>query len=368
MEILRPRPSQQSVLSTSSVVPSRVEQAIINSTAPLSLPENEVIEVAGHRGVWANKEEVLNWKGPAPISQYKINYDPSPEVVRKTFNQPIEYNQDISVKYLRPPTPNAGDIVIRQENRQVSVPAPPTVLRVPGERPVTPPPVIVREAPPEYERLERKEIVVSGKEVTHLPDRKLVIEKLPSLPPKPPQIIIEKWLPPTRLRRRVVLDSTSSRFCAQPTRNLIVQWESPTPTVKRGIRYLGVETVNPLQYRSRYGNSLRHPSEMPRFVLDYERIQKLGNQPVYTGDIPDIDLNPQRSLVSSSYRGERLPTLEPARVELYGDLEALRLLDHATLEREGLTQYLNNASRSTTEVKQYIADPLGPTWSYKSSV
>jgi len=333
------------------------------------LPDNEVIDVGGHRGVWANKEEVLNWKGPVPISQYRINHDSNPEVVRKTLNQPVEYNQDISVRYLRPPTPVGGDIVIRQHNRQIPVPAPPAILRVPGERPVTPPPVILREAPPEYGHYDQKEIVVSGKEVNYLPDRKLVIEKLPSLPPKPPQIIIEKWLPPTKLKRRVVLDSSSQRAYALPSRNLIVQWETPSPTIKRGIKYLGVESADPHQYRMRYGSSLRHPSEMPKFVLDYERIQKLVDQPInYSRDLPDIELRTDRPYVASnSYRSERLPAVVPSRVELYGDLDALRLLDHATLEREGLTHYVHDINRHSPAGVRHQPEFI-PAVSFRSSL
>ena len=51
-----------------------------------------------------------------PLSNYKLNEDPQPEVVYKTSGQPVEYNQEIQVRYLRPPTPQApGDLIIKQE-------------------------------------------------------------------------------------------------------------------------------------------------------------------------------------------------------------------------------------------------------------
>ena len=86
---------------------SRVEQTILRSSVPININENEEITVLGQRGVWANRSEVLNWKGPVPISQYKLNDDPHPEVIHKTNSQPVEYTQDIQVRYLRPPTPQA---------------------------------------------------------------------------------------------------------------------------------------------------------------------------------------------------------------------------------------------------------------------
>lgn len=52
---------------------------------------------------------------------------------------------------------------------------------------------MIREAPPTF-HYDRKVINVTGKTVTDIPDRRLIIERMPSLPPKPPSIIIEKWL------------------------------------------------------------------------------------------------------------------------------------------------------------------------------
>jgi len=107
-----------SFTGTNRTYESKIEETILKSPAPVTLNETEEIEAAGHRGIWVNKQEVLNWNGPVPISQYKVNDDPNPEVIQRTFGQPIEYNQDISVRYLRPPTPpTPGELVIRQESR-----------------------------------------------------------------------------------------------------------------------------------------------------------------------------------------------------------------------------------------------------------
>lgn len=180
-----------SAVPSTGALQSKIEQAILNSSEPLPLPESEIIDINGIRGILVNKDEVANWNGPVPITQFKINHDPNPEVVRKPNNQTVEYNQDISVRYLRPPTPT-GEILIRRKDNHIPVLAPPHIVRIPGCRPSTPPPVIFRETPPEY-RIESKQFVVPGKTITDLPDRRLVVEKLPSLPQKPPQIIIEKW-------------------------------------------------------------------------------------------------------------------------------------------------------------------------------
>ena len=97
---------------------SRIEEAILRSNEPINVNETEETMALGHRGVWVNRSEVLNWRGPVPINEYKLNDDPNPEVINKTVNQPVEYNQEVQVKYLRPPTPPPpGELIIRSAVR-----------------------------------------------------------------------------------------------------------------------------------------------------------------------------------------------------------------------------------------------------------
>jgi hypothetical protein len=100
-----------------SHVEGSIEQSILRSTVPINLSETEETTALGHRGIWANRSEIVNWNGPVPIDSYRLNDDPNPEVIHKVNNQPIEYSQDIQVRYLRPPTPPPpGDLIIKQEN------------------------------------------------------------------------------------------------------------------------------------------------------------------------------------------------------------------------------------------------------------
>jgi hypothetical protein len=55
------------------VYTSEIEQAILRSNLPLELNENEEIVVNGEKGFWLNKNEITNWKGSCPLSQYQIN-------------------------------------------------------------------------------------------------------------------------------------------------------------------------------------------------------------------------------------------------------------------------------------------------------
>lgn len=109
---------------------SEVEAAILRSTVPIDVNETEEITVNGERGIWANKTETLNFRGVIPISHYAINDDPNPEIIRKKTDQKLVYQQEVAIRYLRPPTPPPpGEILIQQEPNILTPPAPPLVIR-----------------------------------------------------------------------------------------------------------------------------------------------------------------------------------------------------------------------------------------------
>jgi len=94
---------------------SDVETLVLRSERPISVNETEQITVLGNQGIWANKSEVINWKGELPIEQYQINEDPNPELITKIYEKNIEYVQELAVRYLRPPrAPTPGEIIIKQ--------------------------------------------------------------------------------------------------------------------------------------------------------------------------------------------------------------------------------------------------------------
>lgn len=84
---------------------SEIEAAILRSSVPIDVNETEEITVNGERGIWANKAETINFRGVIPISHYAINDDPNPEIIRKKTDQKLVYQQEVAIRYLRPPTP-----------------------------------------------------------------------------------------------------------------------------------------------------------------------------------------------------------------------------------------------------------------------
>jgi hypothetical protein len=96
------RASQNTYASSASqAFISDVEAAILRANIPIELNESEEITVNGQRGIWANRSEVLNWRGVCPISEYQINADPNPEIITKRACQSLECNSSISFTKLR---------------------------------------------------------------------------------------------------------------------------------------------------------------------------------------------------------------------------------------------------------------------------
>lgn len=79
----------------------------------------------------------------------EINQDTSPLIVKKKPNHNIKYVQEVSIRYLKPPTPPPpGDIIIKEIEAEAFPAAPPLILRQQPPRSFTPDPFIIRELPP----------------------------------------------------------------------------------------------------------------------------------------------------------------------------------------------------------------------------
>jgi len=310
-QVVQDLSASYSVSSFESSAFSKVEAAILAASNPPVFDESEVINVVGQSGVWTNKAELLAWRGVIPLNQYLINEDANPEVIRKRTEQQLIYEQEIAIRYLRPPTPPPpGEILIRQEKNIPTPPAPPLIIRQQPPRPDTPPPLVVREAPPNPPAaVGQKVVTISGKRLPP-PPRKVVIERLAPLPSKPQSVIIERWLPYRDQKRRVIFQRNMVPDPVIPApRNVIVQWEPPSVVIKKEFKDLGVIRANPVDYVQRYGASLKAYVELPEFVKE---------------------IKPPVGVVLAAQH------VYASLLELEGDVDALNLID---LEYNGLAEY-----------------------------
>jgi hypothetical protein len=103
----------------------------VDETSTINLRVNGPSGPNEIRGIWVNKDECLNWRGPIPLDQYKINLNTADAtVIRKQATHSYDQVQNISVKYLKPPRPTPpGDLIIREEPNVQLPPAPPIIIR-----------------------------------------------------------------------------------------------------------------------------------------------------------------------------------------------------------------------------------------------
>jgi hypothetical protein len=231
---------------------SEIEKAIYNSAQPIETGQHEEIEIPelGIRGIWINKSETENWTpGDVPLSEYKINIDPNPELVKLKYPKCIERIEAKAVKFLRPPTPPPpGDIVITQLPDYQPPEAPPIIIRQLAEDHCDPKPKIIRERPPTPpEVLESKNIYLPGK-ILDPPPRRVIIEKLAKQPDEIQGITVERWLPYEEQKRRVIFNDAQPVQPINVEKNIEYVWEPPCVENRVEIQNHGIETVDPVAY------------------------------------------------------------------------------------------------------------------------
>ena len=224
--------------------------------------------VASHSAVaLAPQAPLVHSSTALNLSQYQLNQDPNPIIIRRKPAQPVRYQQNVSVKFLKPPPlPPAGDIVVRQE-RDVQAPAAPPhhiVQRPPA--PVKPAPQIIRERPPLAPPPIAPEFHSIPGRVIPPPPRKVIVEQFPTLPTPPQDVIVERWLEYPERLRRVVYQPAPPLVPAPAPKNLHIIWDTPAVSIHKEFRNLGIVVASPSQYAAQHGASLVHPSQIPAYA------------------------------------------------------------------------------------------------------
>lgn len=207
---------------TDSAVLNRLANSSVNGSG------SAIISTANASDLVASGSVYIPGSRPLPIvptEQHKLNVDPSPTLIRKKPTRRLEYIQNISLRFLRPPhPPKPGDINIVQEADVQAQPAPPLHITQKPPLPKDLPPLIFRERPPKPPAsIEPRTIVIPGK-IIPPPPRKVIVERLPSLPQKPQDIIIERWLGYKRRIRNVQFKPAPALVTAPAPKNVLIKW------------------------------------------------------------------------------------------------------------------------------------------------
>ena len=205
-----------------------------------------------------------------PADQHTLNVDPNPILIRKKPAARVQHIQNVSLKFLKPPAPQQpGDITIVQEPDVQAPPAAPLHITQKPPLPLTPAPILVRERPPKPPTpIAPRNIVIPGR-VIPPPPRKVIVERLPQMPAKPQDIIVERWLGYQRRTRNVNFRPAPALIPAPAPKNVLIQWDSPDVDVRQAFHFLGVQTVCPVAYAAQHGASLADASQLPREVAQF---------------------------------------------------------------------------------------------------
>ena len=205
-----------------------------------------------------------------PVDQHQLNVDSNPVVIRKKPAARVQHIQNVSLKFLKPPAPQQpGDITITQEQDVQAPAAPPLHVTQKPPLPLTPAPIVVRERPPKPPTpIGPRNIVIPGK-VIPPPPRKVIVERLPQMPAKPQDIIVERWLGYQRRTRNVNFIPAAPIIPAPAPKNVLIQWDAPDVDIRQAFHFLGVQTVDPISYAQQYGASLADASQLPREVSQF---------------------------------------------------------------------------------------------------
>jgi len=219
-----------------------------------------------------------------PAKEYdeeqKENTESNIEVVTQKSAK-IVPTQNIFTKYLKPtPLNPPGDLILEQEPDKILPPESPLhIIEGRHEVPkVKPPPIIVRDKPMKKpEPIPEQHIIVPGK-VLPAPNRQVIIERLPSPPTPPPDIIYEKWLPYDELPpRRVVYKPAPPVKPLPPQPNILIQWEKPEMEISKSYNHLATEVVDPDLYVAQHN-------------LDYVDCSRKYTIPNLIGDVKYLSL------------------------------------------------------------------------------
>jgi hypothetical protein len=151
---------------------------------------------------------------------------------------------------------------------------------------------------------------------------KVVVERLPQLPPLPQDVHVERWLGFNSRTRRVRFEPAPKLIPLPAPKNTIIQWQSPSVQLHREFKFLGVAPASPAQFAAQFGATLTHASRLPQLVVNHFQA-------------------PPGEVLGTNYRPD-LPTL-------VGDVAALSLIN---LDAAGLSEYKHIVPRAA------IAAPL----------
>ncbi|CAF3005650.1 unnamed protein product [Rotaria sp. Silwood2] len=194
---------------------------------------------------------------------------PPPIIIRKTVpNNTITYQQNVSVRYLQPPTPPPhGPIIIREVCPAPPPPEPPVKIRQVPPPAITPPPLVIRTRPPPAPRRLSPTVIEKILPPPPRPPPRMIVERFAACPPKPADVIIERWLPYKRTdRRQIFYQRVPATNIRQKEPNILIIHERPQARIHKEFINGGVVQADPQSYLQRYAAELDSDHKKSQFA------------------------------------------------------------------------------------------------------
>ncbi|CAF1383857.1 unnamed protein product [Rotaria sp. Silwood1] len=225
--------------------------------------QNEYINLSSVNNAINQQQTILTEQQNIINNNVKLNDQP-PIIIRKKITNPVTYKQNVTIRYLKPPTPPPpGPLIIREVRPPPPPPQSPIQIRQRPPPCPTPPPIILRERPPPIPP--RIPATVVEKVIpTPRPRRRIVVERYPPCPPKPSDVIIERWLPYKQTNQRPILVERAPPPCIplqEP--NLLVLHDAPQARICKEFINEGVIRADPRSYLQRYGAEINISNTSP---------------------------------------------------------------------------------------------------------
>ncbi|UJR31206.1 hypothetical protein I4U23_018710 [Adineta vaga] len=270
-----------------------------------------------------------------------VNIDtqqPPPLIIRKkATDNAVTYEQNISVRYLQPPTPPPqGPIIIREIRPPPPCPKSPIHIR---QRPApsrTPPPIIFRERPPPRPPRPPSAVIERLLPPPPRPPRRLIVEQYGPCPSKPSDVFIERWLPYRRSDQRRIFYERVPTAYRPPSPNVLVMHGQAQARIHKEFINQGVSRVDPNYYLQHYGNELNAthlysqyghiideanrtvPRPPPPPLPPHPTVEFHTSQPPYPDSnqyspYPNMNSHPPSSLISTIWeRMKSAPPISPS--------------------------------------------------------
>ncbi|CAF1296138.1 unnamed protein product [Rotaria sordida] len=231
-----------------------------------------------HGGVPECTEQQLHEVGyirPDPVyPSHPIN----PNLGQRTYQGPAPvYTSNITIRCLEPPPLPPGKLTIIEKRPRA--PSPPSPKHVHGplpERSRTPPPLILRQRPPSPPH-STDAICCVRLPPPPPPPRQRINHIYGPCPPKPPNIIVERWLPYKRSPPRDYVVIRAPPYNPIPVQNLIIKHTYPAARIEHEIRkYPQPIRTNPEYYIQQHGHTLLGEQALQETLFSVLSQQRAG--------------------------------------------------------------------------------------------